>query len=169
MKYPETESSTLELKRELPKNDQIVKTIIGFSNQSGGKLIIGVADGGAIIGIPETEAALAIEYLNHSIYTASTPPILPNVYTQTIDWKTLLIIEVSSGSNKPYFRKQEGIEKGTYIRLGRSTVKATMDLIEELKWQTHGKSFDCMPVYQTNENDLDRKQLPPKVGSFQLT
>lgn len=159
MKYPEAESSTLELKRDLPKNDQIVKTIIGFSNQSGGRLIVGVADDGTIIGIPEKEAARAIEYLNHSIYTASTPPILPDVYTQTIEGKTLLIIEVSSGSNKPYYRKQEGLEKGTYIRLGRSTVRATIDLVEELKWQSHGKSFDCMPVYQTNEDDLDHKKI----------
>jgi ATP-dependent DNA helicase RecG len=71
------------LKRNLPKNDQIVKTIIGFSNQSGGRLIVGVADDGTIVGIPKQEAARAIEYLNHSIYTASTPPILPDVYTRS--------------------------------------------------------------------------------------
>ena len=159
MKYPEMESSTLELKRDLPKNDQIVKTVIGFSNQSGGRLIVGIGNDGTIIGIPEQEAASAIEYLHHSIYTASTPPILPDVYTQTIEGKLLLIIEVSSGSHKPYFRKQEGLEKGTYIRLGRSTVRATVDLIEELKWQAYGKSFDCMPVYQTNEDDLDHKKI----------
>jgi ATP-dependent DNA helicase RecG len=53
MKYPERESSTLELKRELPKNDQIVKTVIGFSNQSGGRLIVGVADDGTVVGIEE--------------------------------------------------------------------------------------------------------------------
>jgi len=159
MKYPEKESSTLELKRNLPKNDQIIKTIIGFSNQNGGRVIVGVADDGTIVGISEKEAAAAIEYLNHSIYTASTPSILPHVYTQTIEEKTLLIIEVSSGSNKPYFRKQEGLEKGTYIRLGRSTVRATIELIEELKWQAHGKFFDCLPVYQTSEEDLDSKKI----------
>lgn len=159
MKYPDTESSTLELKRSLPKNDQIVRTVIGFSNHSGGKLVVGVADDGTIVGIPEKEASLAIEYLNHSIYIASTPPILPDVYIQTIEEKTLLIIEVSAGSNKPYFRKQEGQENGTYIRLGRSTVRATLDLIEELKWQAHGKSFDCMPVYRTNDEDLDHKKI----------
>jgi ATP-dependent DNA helicase RecG len=159
MKYPEAESSTLELKRDLPKNDQIVKTVIGFSNQSGGRLVVGVADDGAIVGIPEEEAARAIEYLNHAIYMAAAPPILPEIYTQTIEGKTLLIIKVSSGSNKPYFRKQEGLEKGTYIRLGRSTVRATIDLVEELKWQAHGKSFDCMPVYRTSEDDLDYKKI----------
>lgn len=159
MKYPETESSILELKRDIPKNDQIVKTIIGFSNQSGGRLIVGVADDGTIVGISEEKIASSIEYLTHSIYTASTPPILPNIYTQTIEEKTLLIIEVTSGSNKPYYRKQEGLEKGVYIRLGRSTLRATIDLIEELKWQSHGKSFDCMPVYQTNKSDLDDAKI----------
>ena len=159
MKYPDVESSTLEFKRDLPKNDQIVKTVIGFSNQNGGRLIVGVADDGTIVGISEKEATSAIEYLNHAIYMASTPPILPDVYIQTIEGKMLLIIEVSSGSNKPYFRKQEGLENGTYIRLGRSTVKATIDLVEELKWQAHGKSFDCMPVYRTNEDDLDHKKI----------
>ncbi len=159
MKYPQVESSTLEFKVQLPQNDQIVKTVIGFSNQSGGRLIIGVEDDRTIVGIPEAEAAAAIEYLSHSIYTASTPAILPDVYTQTIEGKTLLIVEVAAGANKPYFRKQEGMEKGTYIRLGRSTVRATIDLIEELKWQAHGKSFDCMPVYRTNEENLDHKKI----------
>lgn len=46
MRYPESESSMMEFKRELPKNDQILKTVIGFCNQNGGKLIIGVADNG---------------------------------------------------------------------------------------------------------------------------
>lgn len=36
IRYPETESSFLEFKREVPKNDQIIKTIIGFCNQKGG-------------------------------------------------------------------------------------------------------------------------------------
>lgn len=38
------ESKTLELKAALPKNENIAKTVIAFSNTSGGKLIIGVND-----------------------------------------------------------------------------------------------------------------------------
>jgi Predicted transcriptional regulator containing an HTH domain and an uncharacterized domain shared with the mammalian protein Schlafen len=57
--------------------------------------------------------------------------------------------------NKPYCRKFEGLDKGTYIRLGRSTVRATADIIEELKWQSHGKSYDSMPVYHATQEDLD--------------
>ena len=51
MRYPKPESSILEFKRELPKNDQIIKTIIGFCNQNGGKLIIGISDNGEIEGL----------------------------------------------------------------------------------------------------------------------
>ncbi|MCX6989722.1 MAG: putative DNA binding domain-containing protein [Chlamydiae bacterium] len=159
MKYPEIESSTLEFKENMPQKDQIVKTVIGFCNQNGGKLVIGVADNGVIIGIPAEEASAAVESLNQAIYSSSTPPILPFVYTQTIHDKTLLVIEVSSGTTKPYYRKSEGLEKGTYIRLGPMTLRATADVIEELKWQARGKCFDMMPVYETTEKDLDQDKI----------
>lgn len=48
------------------------------------------------------------------------------MYTQRFENKIVLIIEVSAGMNKPYFLKTEGLEKGTYIRLGRSTMRATI-------------------------------------------
>ncbi|MGL5626697.1 MAG: AlbA family DNA-binding domain-containing protein [Candidatus Rhabdochlamydia sp.] len=44
-RYPESESALLEFKREVPKNEQIIKTIIGFCNQKGGKLILGIDKG----------------------------------------------------------------------------------------------------------------------------
>ena len=165
MKFPDSESSTLELKQEMPKNDQIVKTVIGFCNQNGGKLVVGVTDKGNIIGIPSEEAADAIESLSKAIYDASTPPILPLVYTQTINDKTLLVIEVSSGTNKPYYRKSEGLEKGTYVRLGPITLRASADLIEELKWQARGKCYDMMPVYGSTENDMDQEKIKEFIRS----
>ncbi len=33
MEYPAEESSKLELKKTIPENNQIIKTIIGFCNQ----------------------------------------------------------------------------------------------------------------------------------------
>lgn len=159
MKYPERESSILELKEEMPQNDQIIKTVIGFCNQHGGKLVLGVKDDGSILGIPDENASSAIESLSKAIYEASTPPILPLVYTQTIGDKTLLVVEVSAGTNKPYYRKSAGLDQGTYIRLGTNTLRANADLIEELKWQSRGKAFDTLPIYQTTENDLDEKKI----------
>jgi len=157
MKYPLQESSSIEFKREIPKNEQIIKTVVGFCNQNGGKLIIGVDDDGTIYGIPETKVNALLEYLDKSIYEAVVPPVIPQVYTQRIGDKIILIIEVSTGANKPYYIKSEGLEKGAYIRLGRSTMPANADTIEELKWRSRGLSFDTLPVYHATIKDLDLK------------
>ncbi len=157
-RHPESESVLLEFKREVPKNEQIIKTIIGFCNQKGGRLIIGVANDRVIVGLPEDEINKLLESLDYSIYEACYPPIIPLVSTELFGDKTVLII-VSSGMSKPYFRKSEGIEKGTYIRIGRSTVRATSAMIEELKWQSQRIDFEKLPVYNASLDSLDKQLI----------
>lgn len=169
MKYFFEESSKLEFKEKIPANDQIIKTIIGFCNQKGGKLIIGIDSNKNIIGIPNDDIQKIMEFINKSIYEASCPPIVPLVYVQRIADKIVLIIEVSSGMNKPYYRKSEGLDRGTYIRLGRSTLRATSDIIEELKWQSRGRTFDMMPVYHASKEDLDIKKINDFLNSRKTT
>lgn len=82
MKYPEQESSILEFKEILPKNDQIIKTVVSFCNQKGGKLVIGIANDGTIVGIPEEQISAALESLEKSIYEATTPPLIPTIGAQ---------------------------------------------------------------------------------------
>ncbi|MBS0654171.1 MAG: putative DNA binding domain-containing protein [Verrucomicrobia bacterium] len=165
LRYPEMESSFLEFKREAPKNDQIIKTIIGFCNQKGGKLVIGVADDRTIIGIAEDEVERLLEALDNMIYEACHPTIIPIVSQQRFGEKNVVIISVSQGMNKPYFRKSEGMNRGTYIRIGRSTVKATPEIIEELKWQSHNIDFEKLPVYRAKANDVDEKQVQTFLNS----
>lgn len=159
IRHPESESALLEFKREVPKNDQIIKTIIGFCNQKGGRLILGVNDDRTIAGLSEEQINKLLESLDHSIYESCYPPIIPLVSTQVFGDKTVLIIAVSSGMNKPYFRKSEGIEKGTYIRVGRSTVHATPSMMEELKWQSHRIDFEKLPVYNASLEALDNQKI----------
>lgn len=159
MLFTEKESSTLELKQELPKNNQIVKTIIAFANQFGGRLMIGIADNGSIVGIPTNSADELTETLFKLIYDNSAPPILPSIYSLRFEEKLVLVIEVSQGMNKPYFVKSEGLTNGTYIRLGSMTVKATAEIINELQQQSRGISFDILPVYNASLEDLDFQSI----------
>lgn len=158
-RYPGEESALLEFKREVPKKEQIIKTIIGFCNQKGGKLILGVEDDRTVVGLPEDQINKLLESLDHSIYEACYPPIIPLISTQLFGDKTVLIIAVSSGMSKPYFRKSEGMEKGTYVRVGRSTVHATPAMIEELKWQSHRIDFEKLPVYNAPLSTLDNQLI----------
>lgn len=159
IRYPESESALLEFKREVPKHDQIIKTIIGFCNLKGGKLILGVADDRKIIGLSETQVDRLLESLDLAIYKACYPPIIPLISTQLFGEKTVLTISVSSGMSKPYFRKSEGLEKGVYIRIGRSTVRATPNIIEELKWQSQRIDFEKLSVYNANLDSLDYQAI----------
>ena len=159
MRYPEDESSMVEWKKEVPKNDQIIKTVIGFCNHYGGKIVIGVANTGEIVGIPQDDFQKALESLDKAIHEACYPPIIPRIYGHRFGEKTVLIIEVASGMSKPYYRKSEGIHQGTYMRLGRNTLRATPDMIEELRWQANGLNFETLPNYRATKEDLDEKLI----------
>ena len=159
MKFQGEESSKLEFKEAIPNSSQIIKTMIAFSNMNGGKLVLGVNNQGEIVGIPEMQGHQAMEWIEKAVFEASAPPILPLVYQQRIDNKVLLIIEVSSGSNKPYYQKSLGLDKGTFVRLGRSNMQANADLIEELKWQARGITYDQLPLYHAHLDHLDTDKI----------
>lgn len=155
MKFDGLESATLEFKREKPTKQQIVNTVIGFCNFCGGRIVIGVADDGTVIGIDEELAVEMRESLHRSIINSCTPIIIPSIYLQRLGEKTVLVIEVSSGMTKPYFRTDEGLVHGTYLRLGPETVKATGELVRELQWEAQGHFLDEMPLHRASIEDLD--------------
>jgi ATP-dependent DNA helicase RecG len=159
MKYPGMESAQLEFKREPPRNDQVVKTVIGFCNQNGGKLVIGVADDASIKGIEESKVGQLLESIERTIYDSCSPLIIPRLYVQNFQNKYIIAIEVSTGMNKPYYRRAEGLEKGTYIRLGKHTVRATPEIIRELEWQSRGIDFEGTPVYTATTDDIDTEKV----------
>ena len=60
------------------------------------------------------------------------------------------MIEVFPGPQKPYYVKAETLDKGVYVRLGRNTLRATSEMIEELRWRARGRSYDGMLVYHSS-------------------
>ncbi len=155
MQYPEKESATLEFKQQMPSKQQIAKTMVAFCNLFGGKLIIGVDNQRNIIGVPEQDIGELILSLQHSIYQTCSPPILASIYTRRISDKLAIVIEVSSGMNKPYFLSAQGLNNGVFIRIGASTVKASATIIQELMWQSKGFSADAIPVHFAEKKTID--------------
>ena len=50
------------------------------------------------------------------------------------------------------------------MRIGRNTLRATSDMIEELKWQSRGKSYDTMPIYHATIDDPNTKAVETFVA-----
>jgi len=159
MKYPAQESGQLEFKEALPKSEQILKTVIAFCNHVGGQIMIGIRNDGTVLGLSEKDIQHLMEHLDKHIFESCSPPILPHIYSRRIDDKLVLVVEVSPGMNKPYFKTSEGMSHGVYVRLGRSTMKANAEMIEELKWQSRGIAFDHMPVYRTSMQSVSKKRV----------
>jgi len=91
------ESKTLEFKQQPPKGEQLAKTLVAFANTSGGKLIIGVDDERQILGIKDDEFEL-MDRIASIIHDLCMPTLLPNIYLETVQNQTLLIIQIYRGS-----------------------------------------------------------------------
>lgn len=156
------ESKTLEFKRELPKGDQLAKTLVAFANGSGGKLIIGVDNQRKVVGIQGDEFEL-MDQISSMVHSQCLPTLLPSIYLETIDNKTLLIVQVSRGSQLPYYLKSKGRDAGTFVRIGASNRPASLDMIHELERQRLNQSFDEQASWEAEFDDLD---LTPLYQAF---
>lgn len=157
------ESKTLEFKQQLPKGEQLVKSLIAFANTSGGKLLIGVDDERQIIGIQGDEFEL-MDQVASIVHANCLPTLLPSIYLETLDNKIVLIVQVHRGSQLPYYLKSKGREQGTYVRIGASNRPASLDMIHELERQRLNQSFDEQIAWDFKLAELD---LTPLQDAFQ--
>ncbi len=136
------ENKRMELKEVLPSNEAIAKTLIAFSNTSGGRLIIGINDNLKVIGIDEAKVFDMEEKIASVITDLCYPNILPEIYTLNISGSLLLVVEAFRGNLLPYYLKSKGKNDGTYIRIGSTNRKADELMILELDRQRRKLSFD---------------------------
>ena len=112
------ESKNVEFKVERPKDSiKYIKSVVAFANGSGGYILFGVDDLGRVVGIPKEKIFSEIDAITTAISDSCEPVIVPDVYLQTIDEKTIIVVEINAGRQRPYYIKAKGIVDGTYIRV----------------------------------------------------
>ena len=137
------EGRRLEFKGELPTNSDIAKTIVAFANDAGGDIYIGINDKPRqIIGLPENELTQIEEQISNMIYDRCYPTILPEVSFLSVEEKHLIRICIYRGSMPPYYLKEKGKLKGTYIRVGSTNKLADESIIASLERKRRNISFD---------------------------
>ena len=149
------ESKKLEFKEKFPSAEAIARTVVAFSNTSGGKLIIGVNSNREIVGVDETKIFDYEEKTTSIINDLCYPTILPEIYAQNINGKVVLVIEVFRGALLPYYIKNKGKLKGTYVRVGSTNRIADEETVVELQRQRLNKTFDEEENFQIDLNSMD--------------
>ncbi len=146
------ESKTIEFKEYILKYENLIKTIVSFSNRSGGKLIIGIKDNGEILGLNNDEINRYMENIPNVIKDSIEPMILPEFYTYNIEDKVVLVMEVLPGQATPYFIKSLGKQNGTYIRIGRTNKQADVEMFHALERRKLNISYD-MDIFREVDSD----------------
>ena len=140
------ESKNVEFKVQRPKDSlKYMKTVVAFANGEGGRIIFGVDDKTrAVVGIPKEQVFSEIDAITTAISDSCESVIIPDVYLQTIEDKTLIITEISPGRQRPYYIKSMGIKEGTYIRVSGTSRPAGRDLTAEMYYEDEGRSYDMV-------------------------
>lgn len=154
------EDKRTEYKREIPDDStRYLKTIAAFANAEGGEMIFGIDDKErCAIGIDESELPLLMDKLANSIYSAIEPKIIPDIYVQRIDGKSVIIVRIAHGQQPPYYIKSLGILDGTYIRAAGTTRLAASYQIQELILSSKNIGFDKIR--------LDRELSDEELNGF---
>lgn len=148
------EGSTLEFKENVKAEDNILSTIIAFSNVSGGHVIIGINDKNLhVVGVEDPHKVA--EALASKIHDAIEPRILPNIEVIPYRNTHLISIEIYPSSLRPHFIRSKGKQKSTYIRIGSTTRLADQALLNVVERSTIAKSFDEEICHETNCEEID--------------
>jgi len=115
----QSEGRRLEFKAKLPAVSDIAKTIVAFANDAGGEMFIGIRnEPRELVGVKEDTLIRLEEQISNIIHDHCYPVIIPDISVHTIEGAHLIRVQVYRGSNLPYFLKEKGKTKGTYIRVG---------------------------------------------------
>ena len=165
----QSEGRRLEFKEVLPENADLANTIIAFANDAGGELYIGVRNNPReIIGLPEEELMKIEEQVSNIIFDRCYPAIMPNITFLTDEDRHIIRITIYRGSTPPYYLKDKGKLKGTYIRVGSSNRLADDEIIAELERRRRNISFDSELITDKAVNELNietfKQEYQDKTG-----
>ncbi len=136
-------SNNVEYQVTVPRNsEQYMKTVVAFANGQGGTIVFGVDDSLRVVGMEADTIFQTMDAITNAISDSCEPRIVPSLTLQTIEGNTVIVVEIESGRQRPYFLKSKGIVDGTYTRVG-ATIRVVADyMLRELILEGQNRYFD---------------------------
>ena len=146
------EDSRRQFKRNIQKPSQLAAELVAFVNSGGGSLFVGVDDDGGITGV-EPGALRKLNMMVSNVATDMVKPSIPiKTYTEFVDEKVVLLIEVPDGLNKPYCDN----EGRFWVKQGADKRKVVAPEELQRMFQAGQKLYaDERSVIESSISDLD--------------
>jgi len=127
----EGEGVSLDFKKTITSCEKIARTMTAFANNKGGRLLIGVADDGAIKGVKsEEEEKYMITKAAHMFAKPQLEPVFEEVY---VDDKMVLVVDIPESTMKPHSALAEDGKWWVYVRVKDKSVLASKIVVDVLK------------------------------------
>lgn len=127
----EGEGTTLDFKNTITSCEKIAKTLVAYANNKGGRLLIGVADDGRIVGVKsEDEEKYMITKAADFFCKPVIQPLFEEVY---VDDKIVLVVEIAASEVKPHYALGDDKKWWAYVRVKDKSVLASKIVVEVLK------------------------------------
>lgn len=139
------ESVNVEYKVAVPKDSaKYMKTVVAYANGRGGKIIFGVDDKTLeVVGMDTDSIFQTIDAITNAISDSCEPTILPDITLQTVEDKTVIVVEIFPGKMRPYYIKSKGMVSGTYVRSSGTTRPVADYMLKELILEGQNRYYDC--------------------------
>ena len=164
------ESINIEYKVEMPKkSEKYMKTVVAFANGRGGRIVFGVDDKTLnIVGMNPDTIFQTMDAITNAISDSCEPKIYPDVTLQSIDDKTIIVVEIHPGPMRPYYIKNKGLVDGTYVRVAGTSRHAEGYMLKELILEGQNRYFDNEPCEYLEINEDDIKDLCDKMKKIAI-
>ncbi|WP_026210203.1 AlbA family DNA-binding domain-containing protein [Flexithrix dorotheae] len=136
------EGARLEFKRKATYPVKIMKEVVAFANQKGGKLLIGVDDDGTIVGLKD---AVEEEFvLENAIKKHCKPAVNYSLsHVRITDKRSVLVFDIEQSEKKPVFliynfRRNLG---RAYIRIDDKSVQTSREVRKVLQANSSQKDI----------------------------
>ena len=165
------EDKKIEFKQEIPsKHEKFLKDIIAFANTSGGKSIIGIVDATKeVVGIGDQSPFKLSDSISSMISDSCTPLIETDIYPQSVEGKTVLVVEVFPGKHRPYYLANKTKEDTSYVRVNGTSRPADPVTLKELELEGSSLSYDSMQEIGTDYDENKALELCRVVKEIALS
>ena len=156
------ENNAVEFKSAQVRAESIAKEMVAFSNTQGGVLLIGVEDNGDVTGLGGREDVG--EWLANIARENVLPPIDPKIENIGFQGKSIIIIELEKGKDKPYQTNKHQF----LIRVGSTNRTATHAELMRLFQQSGVFHYDRLGVDGTSIKDLNFSKIDDYFDRYQI-
>jgi predicted HTH transcriptional regulator len=146
----EGEGVSVDFKKRITSCEKIARTMVAFANNKGGKLLIGVDDGGIITGVKSEDEERYMIYKAAQFNT--NPPLDPIFEEVYIDDRLVLVVDIAESIVKPHYSLAEDGKWWVYVRIKDKSILASKVVVDVLK--RTASNDGVLIEYSSNEKTL---------------